>query len=177
MARYWNGERLPPADQTLQISEELDVSVRKLLTGRDDRARSDMMDANEADWHWVEEYDLSTLTDDSKGSVVETTPFRRDWLAQRFGIIAGLWLTRMPQRFTAFGLEEGDLVFVRDVAKGEHNQGAAYLLRRDGMLSAAILDAHADRVSEERIPFRHFGYDDGQAVPVARILGAPLVKF
>lgn len=143
------------------------------------------MSVEDADWVHVPEYDLRELTDEDRGPVVSTTPFRRDMLNRALGQSTNVWLAKIPTDMPYYKLTEGDLVFMRDVADGEAQEGAIYVVRIHGFLTAVRLDALQDAVMEpiernihdRRLAFRHLGREDGKAVLVARVLGVPLKKF
>lgn len=171
------------SDAAVAFANALDVSIDWLLTGRAQANQVGLVDVDDADWVNVPRYDLRDLTDEGRGPAIDETPFRRDWLNRTLAMSSGLWLTTAPADYEATSISEGDLLFVRDVAQGEATDRALYIVRIDGTLTIARLNAfagtglHADRVGETMISFRHFGNAEGQAVPVARIMGVPLMRI
>jgi hypothetical protein len=63
--------------------------------GRGDR----LIDAANADWIEVEDFDLRQFDDRGKGEPVGRTMFRRDWLYLTLGESSGLWTTRTRARY------------------------------------------------------------------------------
>lgn len=172
------------ADAAVAIAEALDISLDWLMRGKaGSGAGGDLRTVEDADWVIVPEFDLRELTDTSKGEIVSETPFRRDWLYNSLNHVSELWVARMPADYEGAGLYEGDRVFVRDVALGEATDRALYIVRIEGTLTVARLNALAEtgilgeRLGETMISFRHFGRGEGKAVPVARILGVPLMRI
>lgn len=184
MQGYWNGERLCGSDKLFALADILDLDARFLIEGQRPK-RQHLVDANDADWIDVEEYDLRGLADDSRGPVVSTTPFRRDWLNRVLGQSTGLWLARLPADLARHELREGDLVFLRDAEPGEAQDGAVYIVRIWGHLTVARIDSMLmnrmgsveGNVQDRAIAPRDIGTDDGQAILVARVLGAPLRRL
>lgn len=131
------------------------------------------------------EHDLREMDDAQRGPVVSVTPFRRDWLNRTLGYSTGLWIARLPSDLPRFSLAEGDPVFLLDVPKGEEIDGAVYIVRVWGHLTVARLDSMLSasmssidsNLADRRIGFRDLGTEDGKAVLVARVLGAPLRKL
>lgn len=86
-SRYWNGERLPPADTLVDVAEQLGVSPRWLIRGSESQSQTaeaassanivpdDMVEIREIDLHYG--MGGSFLADDVG---VETRVFSRDWL-------------------------------------------------------------------------------------------------
>lgn len=172
------------SDVAMAIAKALNVSVDWLLSGSSSRSSASVADVSSADWVEVPEYDLRDLTDDSRGSLVSTTPIRRDWLNRTLGQSSGLWLGRLPADLVRLDLREGDLVFLRDVEPGEVHDGAIYIIRLWGHLTVARLEVIPGRerpsaigTDDRTITLRDIGPDDGQAILVARVLGAPLRRL
>ena len=180
--RYWNGDRLPPADTLVDLTDALHVSAKWLVKGATDLAPRD---ATLSDWIEIAEYDLRQLDDHGKGDPIGWTPFRKDWLNRMFGLTSGLWLTKLPASYTQLELQEGELVFLRDLQPGDAQDGALYIVRRHGLLGVARLDMMANEtydaplggVNERRLSFRDVGHEDEKAILVARIMGAPLRRL
>lgn len=170
------------SDVALAIAKALNVSVDWLLGGAAPRTSAAIADASSADWVEVPEYDLRELTDHSRGPIVSSTPIRKDWLNRTLGQSSGLWLGRLPADLARLDLREGDLVFVRDVELGEAQDGAIYIVRIWGHLTVARIEvipsSAGSREPDDRvISLKDIGTDDGQAILVARVLGAPLRRL
>ena len=171
------------ADVAVAIATALGVSTDWLLKGSQ-RTGVGLADVNDADWIDLPEYDLRELSDESRGPVISTTPFRKDWLNRTLGQASGVWLTRLPADFPRLDLRVGDLVFVKDVPEGEALDGAIYIVRVWGHLTVVRLDSlHSDRATsadgsmeERRLSFSNIGRDDGKAILVARVLGIPVKR-
>ncbi|MEP9402068.1 hypothetical protein [Sphingomonas sp. VNH70] len=86
--------------------------VREPIRGR-------LTDALDADWVAVPTFDLSTMTDGSKGEPVRTTPMRKDWLNATAGTASDLWMTGAPCDYPPLDLIEGDKLLCRDIAPHE----------------------------------------------------------
>ena len=185
MSGYWNGERLCGSDKLFTLSDALRVNARWLISGEGAKTGGDLMAVEDADWVHVDEFDIRELTDVDRGPVVSTTPFRKDWLNRTIGQSSGIWLARLPADLPRYDLREGELVFVRDVQDGEAQDGAIYIVRILGRLTAARLDALQDAqragvensLADRSLAFRHLGREDGQAILVARVLGVPLKRL
>jgi len=182
MSNYWTGKRSFPTEALPRLADRLNTNVDYLLRGVPSALAA--VDADAVDWVVVPEFDLRELSDESRGPIISETPFRKDWLQRMLGMATGLWLARMPAEYPALNLGEGDLVFVRDVLPGEATDRALYVVRIDGTLTVARLDALAstesargDRLGERVLSFRNFGYGDGKAIPIARVLGVPLMRI
>jgi len=181
------------SDNALKIADGLGVTVDWLLRGNGVKSENPNgkpkafhpIDVDHLDWVNVPEYDLRELTDETRGSVVSETPIRKDWLYQTFGTTSGLWLAKLPADLPRLSLREGDLVFLRDIAPGEAQDGAVYIVRVWGHLTVARLDAllanqmrSIDANIEDRvIAPRDIGTEDGKAILVARVMGAPLRRL
>lgn len=180
MSNYWPGKRAYPVEALPRLAIILNTNVDYLVRGV--AATLAAVDSADADWVVIPEHDLRELTDESKGPVVSETPFRKDWLHLMLGQASGLWLTRLPADYSALNLWEGDLVFARDVGRGENTDRALYIVRVEGSLTVVRLNALAgtgyinDSSGEVVVPFRHFGIGE-QFVPVARVMGMPLMRL
>ena len=184
---YWHGTKEASTKNLFAIAHALGVSAEWLAFGKGFRSAlpGKLVDANDADWIEVEEFDIRELTDESRGPIVSTTPIRRDWLNRTFGTSTGLWLAKLPANLPRMALREGDLVFLRDVAPGEAQDGGVYIARIWGRLTVARVDALFNAsgspmdsdLEDRRISFRDIGSEDGQAILVARVLGAPLRRL
>lgn len=180
MAGYWNGDRICGADRLFALSDVLDVDPRWLVTGeRPTSASGLLLDAAEADWIVLDEYDLRELTDDTKGEPRNPTPLRRDWLNQTLGTASGLWLARLLSDYPAGGLVEGTLVLCTDIEPAELLEGQLCMFRVNGGLligrysfrAAGAIGAAGDRVGEMVITSSQIGHEDNRYWPIARILG------
>jgi transcriptional regulator with XRE-family HTH domain len=127
MTGYWAGERVPPANKLFLIADFLDIDARFLASGV--KPTSALVDASDADWIEVPEYDLREITDDSLGRALITAPIRRDWLYSIVRAVSGLWLTRISSDYTPAGLSEGDLVICRSVRREDLAEGHVCLWR------------------------------------------------
>lgn len=186
LSRYMKGDSTPKSEHLFPLSDAVEVDPRWLISGaRQRRFGWALTEAGAADWIDIDEYDLRELTDDSPGSVISTTPFRKDWLNRTLGQSTGLWLARLPADLPARDLREGDLVFLRDVQPGEAQDGATYIVRVSGFLTVVRVDSLQDagmpsiesNLADRRLGFRNIGYEDGKAVLVARVLGVPLKRL
>lgn len=186
MSRYMKGESTPKSEHLFPLSDAVEVDPRWLISGLTQRRQGwALTDAGEADWIDIDEHDLRELTDESRGPIISTTPFRRDWLNRTLGQSTGLWLARLPADLPARDLREGDLVFLRDVQPGEAQDGAIYIVRVAGFLTVVRVDALQDvgmasvesNLADRRLAFRNIGFEEGQAALVARVLGAPLRRL
>lgn len=173
------------ADVAVAIARALNVSTDWLLCGTPQSPSAAVVAAIDAEWIDVTEHDLRELDDKSRGPVVSVTPFRKDWLHRTLGQSGGLWIGRLPADLPRAGLAEGDPVFLRDVDPGEAQDGAIYIVRVWGHLTVARLDALLSasmssidsNLDDRRLGFRDIGIEDGKAVLVARVLGAPLRRL
>lgn len=181
--RWANGESVPSSEQLFPLSDALGVSARWLLYGG--AARSHLTEAADAEWIEVPEHDLRELSDESRGPIVSTTPIRKDWLNRTLNQATGIWLGRLPADLPRYELREGDLIFLRDVEPGEAQDGATYIVRIWGHLTVARIDAMLmnrmnsaeTNIQDRTLAPRDIGTDDGQAILVARVLGAPLRRL
>lgn len=118
VGRYKSGASAPSAQHLLALAGAIDESVEWLALGRQYRPGS-LVEAGDADWVDVPEYDLQQLDDLTKGPVISTTRFRRDWLNLSFGRDRGLWLTKLPGDYPALELSAGEQVICCDTTKEE----------------------------------------------------------
>lgn len=182
---YLKGPKEPTAAYLFALANSLGASAEWLATGKTARSQTPLLDAADADWVPVPEYDLRELTDESRGAIVSRTPIRRDWLNRTFGQTSGLWLARLPADLPVYDLREGDLAIMRDTLPGEAQDGAIYVARIFGHLTVTRLDALQSAsnssidtaLRDRRLDFRHIGPEDGQAILVARVLGVPLKRL
>lgn len=183
MSGYWKGDRPVPSDKIFAISDALKCSARWLIAGVHEGGHLQAVDA--VDWVDVPEHDIRELTDETRGPIVSTTPIRKDWLNQTFGTVNGLWFARLPADLPRYRLNEGDLVFVRDLTPGEAQDGAVYIVRVWGHLAVARLDTFMSNqlrsveanIEDRVLAPRDIGTEDGKAILVARVLGAPLRRL
>lgn len=130
MARYWDGDRLPPSDTLITLSETLGVSPAWLIRGGD-KSGGVLASASDADWVRIEEFDLRQMTDFEKGEAIGSTLFRRDWLYLTLGESSGLWIARLLNY--ELGMPAGAPVFCKDHPQGEMPQeGRVYIFRVNG---------------------------------------------
>ena len=112
-ARYKAGDSIPKGDDLFRLSDALRVSPRWLMLG--DGGAPALADIADAEFVMIPRYRLADVTDASKGDVIETVPYRKDWLTRRLGSAAGLWITELPSDYDALGLEEGDAILCGDI--------------------------------------------------------------
>lgn len=168
-----------------KIARALGITLDQLLTGvRSAPAGSALVEVDEADWIRVPRFDLSRLNDEGKGSPIEETPFRKDWLKATVGFASEIWLASMLTEYKAAGIAEGDLVFCREVEPVELRDRQLCLFRVNGRLTIARFSEHSpavsragDNLGEVYINASYIGTDDDQYVPVARILAKFLQRF
>lgn len=163
------------ADYAVLIATALGETVEWLVAGR--RASGRLVEAEEADWVTISEYDLRELTDEGKGEPRLPTPFRRDWLNQTLGASAGLWLTRLLSGYPGAGLAEGTLVFCADIEPAElrDRERQLSLFRINGGLVVgrfSNLPVGSIPPGDDLFVYSsQIGHADNQYVPIARILG------
>jgi hypothetical protein len=78
-----------------------------------------LIDANDADWVEVPEFNLGDLTDDGKGASIGSTIWRRDWLYMSFNDSSDLWIARMLAAAPSLRLPAGTPLFCKDQKPGE----------------------------------------------------------
>lgn len=184
MSGYWKGERTIPSDKLFAIADALQCSARWLVSGVEGIGAG-LRSADDAEWVDVPEYDLRELTDEGPGPVVSTTPIRKDWLNRTLLQSKGLWLARLPADLPRLGLNQGDLVFLRDIEPGEVQDGAVYIVRVDHHLTVARIDTMLGNrmnsveanLQDRAIAPRDIGVGDGKVELIARVLGAPLRRL
>lgn len=118
MANYWSGKRPWPIEYLSDLADLLSTNVDALL-GRSVTNVATLQSVDAAEWVDVPEYDLRQMDDASKGPIVRSTQFRRDWLNRSFGRDRGLWLAKMPTDYPAQNLVAGDEVICCDTSKEE----------------------------------------------------------
>jgi len=181
-SRYWNGERLPPADTLVDLSLALGVDPAWLVRGTRNLGHNQLWLAEDADWIAIPEYDLHHVTADIKGEILGETPFRRDWLNRAFGTEKNLWLARMLWNYTAAGLAEGDEIVLRDIKVEELLDRHLCIWRADD--TGQLIVGRFSTVREHSVWID----DDGEywvnrvgagteLKPVGRILGRPLAPI
>lgn len=184
---YWHGTKEASTRNLFALADALCVSAEWLAFGKGSRSPNAgrLVEVGDADWVDIPEHDIRELTDESRGPVVSTTPIRKDWLNQTFGTSNGLWFARLPADLPRYRLNEGDLVFVRDLLPGEAQDGAIYIVRVWGHLTVARLDTFMSNqmrsvetnIEDRVLAPRDIGTEDGKAILVARVLGAPLRRL
>lgn len=118
MANYWSGKRPWPIEHLSTLADLLSTNVDNLL-GRSSTNVGGLQSVDSAEWVDVPEYDIRQMDDVSRGPIIRTTQFRRDWLNRSFGRDRGLWLTKMPTDYPAQDLIAGEEVICCDTSKEE----------------------------------------------------------
>jgi len=160
----------------------LNVSLDYLLGGGSaiTRAiRSLVQDVDETDFDMVPRFDLRELGDEGKGAPLERIPLRKDWLHRMLGTSSELWLTTLLSDYPPKGLEEGDLVFCREIEAQELTEGNICLFRINGGIVIARYSFLRPVEFAQGIPVHdnyvvtptQIGALDDMYVPIARILG------
>lgn len=177
VANYWNGKRPWPTEVLPQMADALNTNVDFLLTGRKSVAVAEIADA---EWEQVPLFDLRELTDTGKGEAVSWTPFRKDWLNRTLGTSFDLYLVKLLSGYTSRlgdrDLNEGDLVFCREITPAELADGYVCIFRRDQGLKVARVSLLPREPNNEDVITLGEVSDD-QFVPVARILGRFLQRL
>lgn len=183
LSRYRAGTGFPKSEHVFPLSDALRTTARWLLLGQHDPA---LVPAEDAEWVSLPEYDLRELSDEGKGPSLSSNPIRRDWLQRNLGEASNVWLARLPAAYPPLGLDEGDTVFMRDVAIGETIPDRALLLWRVNGVQvigrhSATMSGHqlqvGDRLGEFYVNTRQIGTADEQFIPIGRVLGAPVRRL
>lgn len=175
-SRYWSGERLPPSDTLIDLSEALNVAPSWLIRGVSGLFEHSLRSADDSDWVDLPEYDLRELSDGGKGVPIGSTKFRRDWLYLSLGDTAGLWVARLLAPDQALGLPAGAPVVCKDHPEGEHPvEGQHYIFRVNGGILLARFSYRGPAFAppgETTVGPADLDREDGQHFIVARVLGA-----
>jgi hypothetical protein len=132
MTNYWPGNRPYPIEALPHLAVALSTSVEWIVTGKELSPASSILDASDADWIEVPEYDLREMTDVSLGKPIANVPIRRDWLNVTYRATSALWLTRLLSDYPAADLAEGALVICRTITVAELAEGNVCLWRVQG---------------------------------------------
>lgn len=181
---YWNGKKNATTPNLFALADALDVSAKWLALGRGPRGDR-LIDAANADWIEVEDFDLRQFDDRGKGEPVGRTMFRRDWLYLTLGESSGLWTTRTLAPDMAHALPAGAAIVCKDHPSGEPPlEGQNYLFRVDGSIVLSrfsyrlgSLGSIGDRVEERIITPADLNAGEHQFFIVARVLGALVRPF
>jgi len=185
MAGYWHGERFCGSERLFSLADALKVSARWLVEGIGPMA-DPVVDADDAAWVNIPQYDLRLITDSSKGNRIETIPIRRDWLNRRLMRATDLWLTELPSDYDAIGLAEGDVVICSDIVAGSgagpeegwvclfRGQGGPFVARYSNRPAPERLAA-AEQLGEAFITAADL--QGGEVQPIARIHARMLAKL
>lgn len=178
------------AETAVAIARAFGRSVDWLLTGEngpmprtgEKAARFSLVE--DAEWVMIPEFDLAQLVEDGKGPIVSETPFRRDWLQRTLTQSSGIWIAKLTVDYEPEGLRVGAPVFLRDVVAAELTDRNLCIFRVNeqlmmGRFSPALegLQAVAGRQPEFYVRASQIGVEEGQFVPVARVLGVPVRRL
>jgi transcriptional regulator with XRE-family HTH domain len=133
MTNYWSGKRAYPIEVLPRLAATLNTNVEQLLTGRAPQSAT-VVDASQADWIEVPEYDLREMTDELLGKPIAVSPIRRDWLNITYRAASSLFLTRLQSDYPAADLDEGALVICREISVADLNEGNICLWRVQGKI-------------------------------------------
>lgn len=176
---YLRTGKVASAEYLFPMAEALGVSAEWLALGKINRQSSPLVDADEADFVSVPFFDLREISDTGKGPPHEWTPFRKDWLMRALGSTVDLYLVRLLSDYRSRNgdrdLNEGDLVFCKEIAPVELADGHICIFRRDQGLKVARYSLRAREMVDEDVITSEEVSDD-QFVPVARILGKYLQR-
>lgn len=181
MSGYWNGERLCGSDKLFSLSDALSANARWLISGTGPKTGGgDLVAVEDADWEDVPFFDLRNISDTGKGEPQSWTPFRKDWLNRTLGTSFDLYLVRLlsdyRSRLGDRDLQEGDLVFVREITPAELIDGQVVIWRREGGLKVARYSLQ-QRDREEGDVIYPGEVSDDQFVPICRIYGKFLQRI
>lgn len=159
------------------MSEVLNTSVDYILSGRKQQSTA-VADVEDADWVNLPWFDLDRLTEDAKGPVVETIPFRKDWLNRRILRSTGLWITELPSDYDAVDLSEGDAVICSDISIRDLSENWICIFKGIGKPFVARYSSRpvADATINEII-ISHTELASGEMHPVARVHARILAKL
>lgn len=172
MARYWHGERLPPAPLLFDMARLLDVDAHWLIRGRIDPGRGHLRAADNADWVEVPEYSLFEIDEFGKLDPISIIRMRKDWLYTSLGENSGLWLARLPARYDALTIGTGTPLFCKDHRSGERlTEGTYYLFRINGGIVMAPFTYRDGGSTDDAVHSRDLGNEEDQYQVVARVVG------
>lgn len=171
-ARYWNGERLPPADLAVSIADELNVDVEWLIKGRQRTERRHLVAAENADWVELPEYAMMEFNETGKADPIATALVRRDWLQSSLGEASGLWLARLAAPYEALALHRGVPLICKDHRSGDRMiDGTHYLFWVNGGIIMAPFSRREAAPGERAVLAQDIGREEHQYQPVARVVG------
>lgn len=180
MSGYWLGERFCGSDKLFALSDVLSCNARWLISGEGAKTGGDLVAVEDADWEHVPLFDLRNVTDTGKGEAQSWTPFRKDWLNRTIGTAFDLYLVKLLADYRSRDgdrdLNEGDLVFVREITPVELQVGNIVIWRREGTLTVARYGLRRREREEGDIVF-HDEVSDDQFVPICRIYGKFLQRI
>lgn len=129
---YWKGPKEANPRYLFAIASALGVSAEWLVLGRGPKSNR-LIDANDADFVDVPEYDLRNMQDDGKGEPIGSTTFRRDWLYVTLNDSSDLWVARMLAPNLQLQLPAGTPLFCKDQKPGDPMiEGVHYFFRVNG---------------------------------------------
>lgn len=172
---------MPAAEYLFPLAEALDVPAEWLaLNKRPKIAAAHIADVDDAEWEDVPLFDLRNVTDTGKGEPQSWTPFRKDWLNRTLGTSFDLYLVRLLSDYHGRtgdrDLQEGDLVFVREITPAELAEGNIVIWRREGGLRIARYTLYQrDRDEGDIVLPTEVSAD--QFVPMCRIYGRFLQRI
>ncbi len=178
---YLRSGKVPSAEYLFPLAEALDVSAEWLaLNKRPKPPAAPAIGVEDAEWEQVPLFDLRELTDTGKGEAQSWTPFRKDWLNRNLGTAFDLYLVRLLSDYHSRtgdrDLQEGDLVFCREITPIELQDGHVVIWRREqGLKVARYSLRQRELVQEDVITPEEVG--DDLFVPIARILGKFLQRM
>ena len=176
MSDYFAGSAIVGSEYLFALADALKVSPRWLLLGQTDPQL--LLEARDADWVSVPEYDLREFNEHGKGEPLGAMPVRRDWLAATIGTSSGVWTTRLLADYEAAGLLQSTPVFCGDIGTEDLQEGWACFFRINGGIVPARFSFRStsgfragDRLGELVVSASEIGTDDDRFEPISRILG------
>jgi len=133
------------------------------------------IDASDADWVEVPEYDLAQIVDDGKGEAIGATNFRRDWLFVTLGESTGLWIARTLAPAPDLHLPVGTPLFCKDQKPGDLMiEGQHYFFRvNGGIILAKFTFRGAGLYTREQVATPiDMEREEDQHFVIARVLGS-----
>lgn len=177
LSRYRKGESVPKAEHLFPLSDCLKCDARWLVSGAVGN-RVDLVDSAAADWVNLPWFDLAQITEEAKGPIIDTVPFRKDWLNRRILRSTGLWITELPSDYNAVGLSEGDAVICSDITLRDLTENWICIFKGAGKPFVARysgrpgIDAPIDEIIVS-----HAELGAGDLHPVARVHARILAKL